>query len=71
MVFELTDDLVFPDPRMGEPDGLIAIGGDLSEELSNLNRWHELTDISDYFSEPYFETKKILYIKNYLMTLTA
>lgn len=32
MVFELTDDLVFPDPRMGEPDGLIAIGGDLSEE---------------------------------------
>jgi leucyl/phenylalanyl-tRNA--protein transferase len=32
MVYELTDDLVFPDPRLGEPDGLIAVGGDLSEE---------------------------------------
>ena len=32
MVFELTDDIVFPDPRMGEEDGLLAIGGDLSEE---------------------------------------
>ena len=32
MVFELTEDIVFPDPRMGEPDGLIAVGGDLSEE---------------------------------------
>ena len=45
------------------PNGIICLkGGDLSEELSNLNRWHDLTDISDYFSEPYFETKKILYI---------
>ena len=32
MVFELSDDIVFPDPRMGEEDGLLAIGGDLSEE---------------------------------------
>lgn len=32
MVFQLSDDIVFPDPRMGEEDGLLAIGGDLSEE---------------------------------------
>ena len=32
MVYELTEDLVFPDPRLGEPDGLIAVGGDLNEE---------------------------------------
>ena len=32
MVFELSDDIVFPDPRMGEEDGLLAIGGDLSDE---------------------------------------
>ena len=32
MVYQLSEDLVFPDPRLGEPDGLIAIGGDLSEE---------------------------------------
>ncbi len=30
MVFQLNDDLVFPDPRMGEEDGLLAIGGELS-----------------------------------------
>lgn len=32
MVYELTEDIVFPDPRQGEHDGLIAVGGDLSEE---------------------------------------
>lgn len=32
MVFELSDDIVFPDPRLGEESGLLAIGGDLSEE---------------------------------------
>ncbi len=31
MVFELTDDIVFPDPRMGDESGLLAVGGDLSE----------------------------------------
>lgn len=32
MVYQLSDEIVFPDPRMGEEDGLLAIGGDLSEE---------------------------------------
>ena len=32
MVFQLTEEMAFPDPRLGEPDGLIAVGGDLSEE---------------------------------------
>jgi len=32
MVFQLSDEMVFPDPRMGEEDGLLAIGGDLSIE---------------------------------------
>ena len=55
--------LIATEDRNAVPNGLVCLkGGDLSEELSNLNRWHELTDISDYFSEPYFETKKILYI---------
>jgi len=29
-VFLLSDDISFPDPRSAEPDGLLAIGGDLS-----------------------------------------
>ena len=33
MVFQIFDDSIeFPDPRCGEPDGLFAIGGDLSPE---------------------------------------
>lgn len=30
MIFALDDEIAFPDPRLGEPDGLFAIGGDLS-----------------------------------------
>ena len=30
MVFRIGKQLVFPDPRYGEPDGLLAVGGDLS-----------------------------------------
>lgn len=30
MVFQLDDELWFPDPHKGEADGLIAVGGDLS-----------------------------------------
>lgn len=36
MIFRLTDELVFPDPRLGEEDGLIAVGGDLSVERLEL-----------------------------------
>lgn len=47
----------------GIPNGLICLkGGDLTEELRTLKRWHETTSLSDYFCEPFFETKKILYI---------
>lgn len=30
MVYQLDDELWFPDPHLGEKDGLIAVGGDLS-----------------------------------------
>ena len=30
MVFKLDERLLFPDPKHGEPDGLLAVGGDLS-----------------------------------------
>ena len=33
MIFQLNDnDILFPDPALAEPDGLLAIGGDLSPE---------------------------------------
>ncbi len=31
-VFQLSDKIIFPDPNLAEPDGLLAIGGDLSQE---------------------------------------
>lgn len=31
-VFQLGDELVFPHPTLAEPDGLLAVGGDLSPE---------------------------------------
>ncbi len=30
MLFQLDEELIFPDPHLGEPDGLLALGGDLS-----------------------------------------
>lgn len=30
MIFQLDSSIAFPDPRLGEPDGLFAAGGDLS-----------------------------------------
>ena len=32
MVFRLPDEIIFPDPALADPDGLLAIGGDLSIE---------------------------------------
>ena len=32
MVFQLTEEISFPDPRLGEESGLFAVGGDLSTE---------------------------------------
>ncbi len=32
MVYRLSEEIAFPDPRLGNPDGLLAVGGDLSVE---------------------------------------
>lgn len=37
-------------------------GGDLEEELAELKRIHQVYDLSDYFTEPFFETKKVVYV---------
>ena len=44
------------------PNGLITLkGGELGAELGRLASVGETTDISSYFSEPFFATKKIIY----------
>lgn len=37
-------------------------GGDLDEELAPFRKKVQLFDISDFFEEPYFETKKVIYL---------
>lgn len=41
---------------------LLLKGGDLDEELKEFGRSHTTQDISEYFDDPFFETKKIVYI---------
>ena len=44
------------------PNGLISLkGGDLTEELRGANRTSEVVPVSNYFNEPFFATKKIVY----------
>lgn len=37
-------------------------GGDLDEELAELKRPYSLTDLSAFFKEEFFETKKVVYV---------
>lgn len=37
-------------------------GGDLEEELNEIKRPYQLTDLTKYFEEPFFETKKVVYV---------
>jgi 16S rRNA (guanine527-N7)-methyltransferase len=37
-------------------------GGDLEEELNELKRPYQLFDLSDFFKEEFFETKKVVYV---------
>ncbi len=50
--------------KNGYPNGLICLkGGNLTSEMSNLKYPILDTDISIYFKEEYFETKKIIYVQ--------
>ena len=45
------------------PNGLICLkGGDLKEELKGLSKDIEVYDLQQWFSDPFFETKKLVYV---------
>ena len=53
---------ISPVGRNALPNGVIALkGGNLDEELKGMKRTSEVIDISRYFPEPFFDTKKIVY----------
>jgi len=45
------------------PNGIIYLkGGDFQEEIKDFKRNAEVTEIANFFDEPFFETKKIVYL---------
>jgi 16S rRNA (guanine527-N7)-methyltransferase len=45
------------------PNGLLALkGGDLGEEVGPMGPAVRIFNLADYFTEPFFETKKLVYI---------
>jgi len=54
---------VLKDNKNALPNGLICLkGGDLKDELKEVKREKEVYGLSDYFSEEFFETKKLVYV---------
>lgn len=48
----------------GYPNGILYLkGGDLGDELKGVDRYMEIIDLSDYFEEEFFETKKVVYVR--------
>ena len=48
-----------------KPDGSILYlkGGDFAEEMQALNKPYDVFDLKEYFSEEFFETKKVVRVK--------
>ena len=48
--------------RNSLPNGVITLkGGDIDAEIANYKDVSMIEDITNYFEEPFFETKKITY----------
>ena len=46
------------------PNGILYLkGGDLTEELSKVNKKYQVFNISDYFDDEFFASKKVIHIK--------
>lgn len=59
-----TRNLIETGSRQNMPNGLISLkGGDLEKELMPLKNRTELYPISNWFEEPFFSTKMIVYLK--------
>ena len=59
----LTKKNIMEKQRNALPNGLICLkGGELLEELKPFKRIAEVTPLSQFFSEDYFKTKKVVYV---------
>lgn len=61
-IIRLTKKNISKSQRNGVPNGIIALkGGELGGELSDIRNFSEAINISDWFDEPFFSTKKVVY----------
>lgn len=62
--YQLIKKKIRPDFQAGDlPNGILYLkGGDLSEELEELPTDYEVFELSEVFSEPFFETKKVVFV---------
>lgn len=45
------------------PNGLLYLkGGDLTDEMKPVREYYEMVDLSSFFEEDFFETKKVVYV---------
>jgi 16S rRNA (guanine527-N7)-methyltransferase len=60
---KLTRNLIAQTHNNAIPNGIIYLkGGDFSAEIEPFKKIVEVTDIPSFFNEPFFETKKIIYL---------
>ena len=65
LLYRFAQKLVKKTHVQGVPNGLIALkGGHLKSELKEARIKHaDVVNISDYFEEPFFETKQLVYVQ--------
>ena len=62
--YNMTRKCISPGGLNSLANGILYLkGGDFDDELSRINRKTTIYNISDYFSEPFFETKKIIHLE--------
>ena len=62
--YNMTRKSVSPGGKNSIANGILYLkGGDFDDELSRINRKTTIYNISDYFDEPFFETKKIIHLE--------
>ena len=61
---KLIEDKFYQDCNNTFANGVLYLkGGDLTEEMSQVKYHYNLFNLSDYFSQDFFETKKVVYVQ--------
>ncbi len=62
-LYQWTNQVIKRNSSLSQSNGFLLLkGGDLKEELKELKKPHSLTNLSEYFEETFFETKKLVFI---------